>query len=95
MAMLSLKKVKMPVKNPGILEPFINGYFKYGSFFKQTVIYELFNKNNTDAFIDLNKRTKFNFEGECDITCFLYYTPYTIFAFSHILLLDSISNNNL
>jgi hypothetical protein len=31
-------------------------------------IYELLNKHNTDAFIDLNKRTKFNFEGKSDIT---------------------------
>ena len=31
-------------------------------------IYELLNKLDIDAFIDLNKRTKFNFEGKSDIT---------------------------
>ena len=31
-------------------------------------IYNLLDKHNTEAFIDLNKRTKFNFEGKSDIT---------------------------
>ena len=31
-------------------------------------IYKLLNEHDTEAFIDLNKRTKFNFEGKSDIT---------------------------